>query len=62
MFVYYDTKTKEVFATRDDGIELPSFGALNDDYKIVEILDYTQGMYTVDDSTSPVTLIPIPEV
>ena len=62
MFIYYDTKTKTVFASREDGIELPSFGSLDADYKIVEIVDYVQGQYTVDDSTTPVTLIPIPEV
>jgi hypothetical protein len=61
MNIYYNTDTKEVFATRVDGIDLPAFGVKNEDYKIVEIEDYTPGIYVVDDSTSPITLVEVIE-
>jgi len=61
MFIYFDLKTKEIFATREDGIDFPAKGTIGVDYGKEEVIDYVQGLYTVDDSTSPITLIPITE-
>ena len=59
MFVYYSKTTKEILATRKDGIDLPFLGTLDVDYAKVDIVDYVPGNYTVDDTTTPITLIAI---